>query len=120
MLPKKQTQLSFDKETADVFVFKKETLNQSTTLHYKYKGNTYELNIPFEDKASIENAISCLMLLLYLDYNAIIQSRMLLLFPVEMRLKVKTGINNCSLLMTVIARLQSLEIALDFLESQTV
>jgi alanine racemase len=57
MLPKKQTQLSFDKETADVFVFKKETLNQSTTLHYKYKGNTYELNIPFEDKASIENAI---------------------------------------------------------------
>jgi alanine racemase len=39
------------------------------------------------------------MALLYFDYDiATIQSRMLLLFPVEMRLKVKTGINNCSLI----------------------
>jgi alanine racemase len=38
------------------------------------------------------------MALLYFDYDiATIQSRMLL-FPVEMRLKVKTGINNCSLI----------------------
>jgi alanine racemase len=121
MLPKTKTfSWSFDKESADVFVFKKETLNQSTTLHYKYRGNTYELNIPFEDKASIENAISCLMLLLYLDYDsATIQSRMLLLFPVEMRLKVKTGINNCSLIDdSYSSDFQSLKIALDFLESQ--
>jgi alanine racemase len=121
VLPKTKTfSWSFDKESADVFVFKKETLNQSTTLHYKYRGNTYELNIPFEDKASIENAISCLMLLLYLDYDsATIQSRMLLLFPVEMRLKVKTGINNCSLIDdSYSSDFQSLKIALDFLESQ--
>jgi UDP-N-acetylmuramyl pentapeptide synthase len=41
----------------------------------------------------------------------------LLLFPVEMRLKVKTGINNCSLIDdSYSSDFQSL--ALDFLESQ--
>jgi alanine racemase len=111
---------SFEKEEVDVLVFKKETTNESTTLHYKYKGNLYELKIPFQDKASIENAISCLMLLLYLMYdNETIQSRMLLLFPVEMRLKVKTGINNSSLIDdSYSSDFQSLKIALDFLESQ--
>ncbi|EIA09706.1 bifunctional UDP-N-acetylmuramoyl-tripeptide:D-alanyl-D-alanine ligase/alanine racemase [Flavobacterium frigoris] len=111
---------SFEQENADVLVFKKQTENQSTTLHYKYKGNAYELNIPFQDKASIENAISCLLLLLYFNYDsATIQSRMLLLFPVEMRLKVKTGINNCSLIDdSYSSDFQSLKIALDFLESQ--
>jgi alanine racemase len=111
---------SFDQEAVDVYIYKKETVNQSTTLHYKYKGNTYELNIPFQDKASIENAISCLMLLLYFEYDsATIQSRMLLLFPVEMRLKVKNGINNCSIIDdSYSSDFQSLKIALDFLESQ--
>jgi alanine racemase len=65
-LAKTKHLVEFDKETADVFVFKRDA-KSGTTLNYKYKGNTYELNIPFEDKASIENAISCLMLLLYLD-----------------------------------------------------
>jgi alanine racemase len=57
---------------------------------------------------------------LYFDYGiATIQSRMLLLFPVEMRLKVKTGINNCSLIDdSYSSDFQSLKIALDFLESQ--
>jgi alanine racemase len=42
-----------------------------------------------------------------------------LLYPVEMRLKVKDGINNCSLIDdSYSADFQSLKIALDFLESQ--
>jgi alanine racemase len=112
---------SFTNPEADVFVYKKETANQNTTLYYKYKGNTQELRIPFEDTASIQNAISCLMAMLYFDYDSTtIQSRMLLLFPVEMRLKVKNGINNCSLIDdSYSSDFQSLKIALDFLESQT-
>jgi alanine racemase len=36
------------------------------------------------------------MVLLYFEYDeATIQNRMELLYPVEMRLKVKNGINNC-------------------------
>lgn len=111
---------SFKEETAAVFVFKKETEDQNTLIHYRYNDKEYQFKIPFHDKASIENAISCLMVLLYLNYDsAVIQSRMLLLFPVEMRLKVKDGINNCTIIDdSYSSDFQSLKIALDFLESQ--
>jgi alanine racemase len=70
--------------------------------------------------ASVENAISCLMVLLYFKYDEkTIQNRMELLYPVEMRLKVKNGINNCSIIDdSYSSDFQSLKIALDFLESQ--
>lgn len=111
---------SFKEENADVFVFHKEIGNHKTTLSYKYKDNSYQLNIPFVDKASIENAISSLMVLLYFDYESdVIQSRMEMLFPVEMRLEVKNGINNCSIVDdSYSSDFQSLKIALDVLESQ--
>jgi alanine racemase len=67
-----------------MFLFIKETEGQGTVLYFKYKGTSYKLKIPFQDTASIENAISCLMALLYFDYDiATIQSRMLLLFPLK-------------------------------------
>ncbi|MFA9190518.1 bifunctional UDP-N-acetylmuramoyl-tripeptide:D-alanyl-D-alanine ligase/alanine racemase [Flavobacterium sp. FZUC8N2.13] len=111
---------SFKDENADVFVSKKEITNQETTLFYQYKGNSYQLKIPFIDKASVENAISSLMVLLHLDYEtSVIQSRMEMLFPVEMRLEVKNGINNCSIIDdSYSSDFQSLKIALDVLESQ--
>lgn len=111
---------SFENESVDVFVNKKEVGNETTLLQYKYKDKEYQLEIPFLDKASVENAISCLMAMLYFKYdNATIQSRMLLLYPVEMRLKVKNGINNCSVIDdSYSSDFQSLKIALDFLESQ--
>jgi alanine racemase len=99
-------------------VSNKETNNGLTTLSYQYKGIIFKLQIPFQDNASIENSISCLLVLLYFDF-ATIQSRMSLLFPVEMRLKVKNGINNCSIIDdSYSSDFQSLKIALDFLESQ--
>jgi alanine racemase len=53
------------------------------------------------------------MALLYFDYDIANSVRMLLLFPVEMRLKVKTGINNCSLIDdSYSSDFQSLKIAL--------
>jgi Alr-MurF fusion protein len=111
---------SFKDENADIFIAKKEIVNQETTLFYQYKGNLYELKIPFVDKASIENAISCLSVMLYFDYESdTIQSRMEMLFPVQMRLEVKNGINNCSIIDdSYSSDFQSLKIALDVLESQ--
>ncbi|MFV8368093.1 bifunctional UDP-N-acetylmuramoyl-tripeptide:D-alanyl-D-alanine ligase/alanine racemase [Flavobacterium sp. LB2R40] len=111
---------SFNAKEADVFVFNTLISNGTTTLQYKYNHNSFELRIPFQDKASIENAISCLMVLLYFKYDqTTIQNRMDLLYPVEMRLKVKNGINNCSLIDdSYSSDFQSLKIALDFLESQ--
>ena len=111
---------SFTDETATLFVSKKEHTHDKTTIEYRYKETTSNLQIPFVDDASIENVISCLLALLYLEYDEkTIQSRIELLFPIEMRLKVKNGINNCSLIDdSYSSDFQSLKIALDFLESQ--
>jgi alanine racemase len=111
---------SFTDKTADVFISKKENTNEKTIIQYQYKNESFDLEIPFQDSASIENAISCLMVLLCFKYDpAIIQNRMQMLYPVEMRLEVKNGINNCSIIDdSYISDFQSLKIALDFLESQ--
>lgn len=111
---------SLDSKDADVFVFDTVIKNGSTTIHYLYKQHSFELAIPFQDKASVENVISCLMVLLYFEYDTVaIQNRVKLLYPVEMRLKVKNGINNCSIIDdSYSSDFQSLKIALDFLESQ--
>ncbi|MBP1225312.1 bifunctional UDP-N-acetylmuramoyl-tripeptide:D-alanyl-D-alanine ligase/alanine racemase [Flavobacterium sp. 1355] len=111
---------SFTDKTADVFILKKENINEKTSIQYQYKNESFELEIPFQDSASIENAISCLMVLLCFKYDpAIIQNRMQMLYPVEMRLEVKNGINNCSIIDdSYSSDFQSLKIALDFLESQ--
>ncbi|HEX9150815.1 MAG TPA: UDP-N-acetylmuramoyl-tripeptide--D-alanyl-D-alanine ligase, partial [Flavobacterium sp.] len=111
---------SFDCKDADVFIFHTAIKNDSTTIQYQYKTDSFELTIPFQDKASIENAVSCLMILLHFKYDGkTIQNRMDLLYPVEMRLKVKNGVNNCSIIDdSYSSDFQSLKIALDFLESQ--
>ena len=98
----------------------KENRNEKTIIQYQYQNEFFDLEIPFSDSASVENAISCLLVLLYLNYDfETIQSRMKMLYPVEMRLEVKNGINNCSIIDdSYSSDFQSLKIALDFLESQ--
>ena len=111
---------SFTDETATVFVSKKEQTHEYSLIEYNYNGSISTLQIPFVDDASIENVISCLLVLLYLEYDfKTIQNRIELLYPIEMRLKVKNGINNCSLIDdSYSSDFQSLKIALDFLENQ--
>ncbi len=110
---------SLNDSSADVFISQK-SLSDKTILEVNYSGEKFEVPIPFKDDASIENAINCLMVLLYLKYDtSLIQNRLELLYPVEMRLKVKTGIHNCTLIDdSYSSDFQSLKIALDFLESQ--
>jgi alanine racemase len=110
---------SFNDSTADVLISQK-SFSDKTVLEVNYSGEKFEITIPFKDNASIENAINCLMVLLYLKYDtSVIQKRMELLYPVEMRLKVKTGIHNCTIIDdSYSSDFQSLKIALDFLESQ--
>jgi len=111
---------SFTDAEATLFISEKRHTHDNTFIEYNYKGNVSTLKIPFLDDASIENTISCLLVLLYLKYDSkIIQERIDLLYPVEMRLKVKNGINNCSIIDdSYSSDFQSLKIALDFLESQ--
>ncbi len=110
---------SYKDKTADVFIVKKAIVDK-TTLQIRHNNINFEIEIPFQDDASIENAITCLMVLLSFKYDQKnIQSRMQWLYPVEMRLKVKNGINNTTLIDdSYSSDFQSLKIALDFLESQ--
>lgn len=78
------------------------------------------ITIPFTDDASVQNAITCWCVLLHLQTDAaVISKRMLQLQAVEMRLELKQGINNCSVINdSYSADLNSLTIALDFLVQQ--
>ena len=110
---------SYTDETADVFISKKE-VQDKTALQIRNDKDNFEIQIPFQDEASVENAITCLMVLLSFKYDKkTIQNRMQWLYPVEMRLKIKNGINNTTLIDdSYSSDFQSLKIALDFLESQ--
>ncbi len=108
-----------DDKSADVFITKKKD-SDHTILNVTYREDTFSIHIPFQDQASIENAIQCMMVMLYFGYTQkVIQTRMAQLYPVEMRLKVKNGSNNCTLIDdSYSSDFQSLKIALDFLEHQ--
>ncbi|MBK8599237.1 MAG: bifunctional UDP-N-acetylmuramoyl-tripeptide:D-alanyl-D-alanine ligase/alanine racemase [Flavobacterium sp.] len=110
---------SFKDENADVFITKKFILDK-TILKIRYTPTVFEIKIPFQDDAAIENAIQCIMTMLYFGYkHEVIESRVELLYPVEMRLKVKNGIANTTIIDdSYSSDFQSLKIALDFLESQ--
>jgi len=110
---------SSDDKSADVYITKKNR-DELTELQVTYREDTFPVTIPFQDQASVENAIHCMMVMLYFGYNhQVIQTRMAQLYPVEMRLKVKNGINNCTIIDdSYSSDFQSLKIALDFLENQ--
>lgn len=85
-----------------------------------YLGEQIESLIPFTDEASIENAITCWATLLAMGYSPIeAGNRIKTLNPVSMRLELKNGINNCSVIDdSYNSDVQSLEIALNFLNQQ--
>lgn len=103
---------------ADVTISKTKD-KANTILQVTYK-ETFKVSIPFTDAVFTENAINCLMVLLHFGYNAeSIAQRLATLYPVELRLQIKNGINNCTVIDdSYSSDYQSLKIALDFLEQQ--
>ncbi|MBO4906939.1 MAG: bifunctional UDP-N-acetylmuramoyl-tripeptide:D-alanyl-D-alanine ligase/alanine racemase [Bacteroidaceae bacterium] len=77
----------------------------------------FDVTIPFIDTASIEDAIHCLCVSLYLGVQpATLTERMPRLEAIAMRLEVNEGIHGCTLITDSYNNdLNSLEIALDFM-----
>ncbi len=97
-----------------------DVVERSSHLVVSYKGNTFTVTIPFVDRASQQNVMHCIALMLYLGYapEAII-ARCAKLTPVEMRLEMNEGINNCLLINDSYSLdINSLSIALDFLQHE--
>ncbi|WP_018611425.1 bifunctional UDP-N-acetylmuramoyl-tripeptide:D-alanyl-D-alanine ligase/alanine racemase [Segetibacter koreensis] len=106
---------------ADLQIKKVEKFVSSTNITATYKNQVVSVSIPFTDNASVENAITCWSVLLFLGIeNTWIVQQMKVLQPVEMRLQLKKAINNCSLINDSYSNdLSSLRIALDFLHQQS-
>lgn len=91
-------------------------MEDKTLIRYSFLGFETQLEIPFVDGASIENALSSLATLLYLRVlPEEINERMGKLEPVAMRLDVRTGKNSCILINdTYNSDFNSIKIALEF------
>jgi alanine racemase len=105
---------------ADLYVFSETIIKKNYYLRAKYKDEEIECLVPFLDQASVENAIICWAVLLGLGYIAAeADKRLEHLNAVSMRLELKTGINDCSIIDdTYNSDIHSLEIALNFLNQQ--
>ena len=91
-----------------------------TEIQAVYNNQFHKIRIPFTDDASVDNAIHCWSLMIVLGYaQDIISERMHFLNPVAMRLEMKNGINNTSVINdSYNSDVGSLTIALDFLNQQ--
>ena len=96
-------------------------VNNQTELIIHYQIQSFEITIPFTDAASINNAVTCVCILLLLNIpTKKIQQKLLQLQPIDMRMQLKKGINNCSILNDSYSNdLSSLNIALNYLKQQS-
>jgi len=108
------------KQEADLQIKDISKQTHTTTISATYQNEPVSIQIPFTDNASIENAMHVWCLLLLLGYKQeVINDRMIQLNPVSMRLEMKEGANNCSIINdSYNSDLDSLKIALDFLNLQ--
>lgn len=105
---------------ADIRVVKYEKDERNTTIEIDYKDESYRYKIPFNDKASVENSIHCIATMIYLKIEPKkIQQKILELTGISMRLELKNGINNCTIINdSYNSDINSLKIAIDFLMQQ--
>ena len=105
---------------ADVRIISILQQNNHSYISAEYKGQEFDFEIPFADKASVENAIHCACTLLILNKDfSLLRSRMRQLTRIAMRLEMKDAINNCSLINdSYNSDFESLRIAIDFLRQQ--
>ncbi len=106
---------------ATLKILEQSTRENNTQLLLQFKEGEFHFNIPFTDEASVHNCMTVLTIMLYLGYDVkSISEKVKNLRPVEMRLELKQGINNCSIINDSYSTdIHSLTIALDFLNQQT-
>ncbi len=133
--------LSWSKENnkSDLQLIDFQTIGNKTSFNFKLnnnsfkiENNSFELNkkieIPFTDKASIDNVATCLLTLIALiNSNKLIKRDASLFFekfkklePIEMRLELKRGVNNSFIVNDAYnSDFTSLSLALDFIAQNT-
>jgi alanine racemase len=108
------------KQAADLQITHTEVIGGSTTITGLYAGTERTISIPFADEVSAENAITvwCALLVLGMPQTQI-TNRMATLQPVSMRMEMRQGINDCTIINdTYNSDLTSLQMALNYLAQQ--
>ena len=108
------------KQDTDLRITNISKTSAKTTITGIYKKEEARITIPFADDASIENAIHCwcVMLLLHVGQDEI-RAQMAQLQQVSMRLELKHGINDCTVINdSYNSDLTSLQLALNYLDQQ--
>lgn len=97
-----------------------EIVGKKTLISIEHEGKESQISIPFIDRASVENAMHCITLMLYLGYSQEeIASRCQHLTSVAMRLEMNEAINNCLLINDSYSLdINSLTIALEYLQRE--
>ncbi len=108
------------KRQADLQVTEVERKNRGYFVQALFRSEYIYLDIPFTDEASLENIIICWAVMLSLGYeHELIAERMQSLHALPMRLELRQGINDCSVINdSYSADISSLFIAVDFLNQQ--
>lgn len=108
-------------QKAELQILAVEKQKNRATISAVFQSKNFTFSIPFTDNASIENAIHCCATMLFLGFSFDkIQKRMPLLEAVAMRLELKEGINNCTIINDSYSTdLTSLELALNFATTGT-
>jgi alanine racemase len=111
---------SFENKNSKIFVKKSVQPDGSTNLLFNFNNENIGFKIPFNDKASIENAVtvSVVCLIMGIDMNKI-STGLTGLVSVAMRMEMKEGTNNCLLIEDYYnSDPGSLKMALEYLKSQ--
>ncbi|MFK7946989.1 MAG: bifunctional UDP-N-acetylmuramoyl-tripeptide:D-alanyl-D-alanine ligase/alanine racemase [Saprospiraceae bacterium] len=116
---KKLVTWSFQKETSDLIITKI-THQRLTKIEGVFNNEKVFIEIPYSDKASIENAINCWLTMLTLGYvTNDLHDDFRQLPHIALRLELKPAVNNSTLIDDSYSLdLNSLTIALDFLIQQ--
>ncbi|HLF35545.1 MAG TPA: alanine racemase, partial [Cyclobacteriaceae bacterium] len=105
---------------SDIRVALQSDMAGRTRIQCRYNKRDHQFLFPYSDKASIENIMHCIALLLFLGWEeSLIQEGINGLSKVSMRLELKKGINDCYIIDdTYNNDLVSLEIGLNFMANQ--
>jgi len=109
---------SLKDKNAPLFVKSVEEGDTQTRIAYNFGKLEGEFTLPFADNASVQNCLHCLATCLVLEQTPQqIADRMARLEPVAMRLEVKQGVRNCTLINDAYnSDVNALDLALDFMQ----
>ena len=107
-------------EDADLLVTQVAKNEKDTAITCRYMGGDLTFAIPFADDASVENVIHCIAVGLLMGMSpGTIAERLKTLVTIGMRLEIKAGVNNCTIINDYYnSDVNSLTIALDVMRQQ--